>query len=178
MKSLTLVRVNLGAEHKQLQFPVSLLDNNATPAGWGVTPWRTKKKKKKKKGWRVLCCIFIKPEARKKIYCLCTSSWQTLATPLILSPVIQKAMSQDLTLSWNWLARTIGEIFFFFYLHFRVYVCKCSDPLCYGLFELIFWCYHVIPAAVICGKTPRKYCMMNYSYSYYRCGSTKKKKKR
>lgn len=51
----------------------------------------------------------------------------------------------------------------FFYLHFRVYVCKYSDPLCSSLFKLIFWCYHVIPAAVIYGKTPCKYCMINYS---------------
>lgn len=110
MKSLTLVRVNLGAEHKQLQFPVSLLDNNATPAGWGVTPWRTKKRME---GFML---DFHKTRSQKKIYCLCTNSWQTLATPLILSPVIQKAMSQDLTLSWNWLARTIGDIIYFFFI--------------------------------------------------------------
>lgn len=156
MKSLTLVRVKLGAEHKQLRFPVSLLDNNATSAGWGVTPRRTEKRMV---GFML---DFHKTRSQKKIYCLCTNSWQTLATPLILSPVIQKAMSQDLTLSWNWLARTIGEIIFF-YLHFRVYVCKYSDPLCSSLFKLIFWCYHVIPAAVIYGKTPRKYCMIYYS---------------
>lgn len=61
------------------------------------------------------------PEPKEK-YCLCLNSWQTVAAPLILSPVIQKAMSRDPKLSSNWTETTAGERLIFFLLYISAFM--------------------------------------------------------
>ena len=93
-------------QNKQLRFPAMLLDNNAASCWLGCSVL---------KDWERMAgfMLYFHEIYTQKHCLLCLNSWQTVAAPLIPSPVISNATSQDPKLS-NCLERLLGKDFLFF----------------------------------------------------------------